>query len=152
MWVNTESRSIALDGELRDDWDLERDTEEPRDNVLPVKSKKMFASYFNRNTVCDLNHFIILPLCSRLTPGAAQCGLGQTSSSPGLCEGQKQTILLILAPKQPPPLVPLERPATYSAQVIFTSGGHHGQWAYTVPLVVQLVLGNLCELKQKTRD
>lgn len=31
---------MALDGELRDDWDLERDAEEPRDNVLPVKSKK----------------------------------------------------------------------------------------------------------------
>lgn len=24
-----------MDGELRDNWDLERDAEEPRDNVLP---------------------------------------------------------------------------------------------------------------------
>lgn len=31
---------MPLDGELKDNWDLERDPEEPRDNVLPVKSKK----------------------------------------------------------------------------------------------------------------
>lgn len=42
MWVNTESRSIPLDGEFRDNWDLERDMEEPRDNMLPVKRKIKF--------------------------------------------------------------------------------------------------------------
>lgn len=29
-----------MDEELRDNWDLERDREEPRENVLPVKNKE----------------------------------------------------------------------------------------------------------------
>lgn len=120
-----------MDGELRDSWDLDRDTEEPKDNVLPVKKRQV---YFSSHTVSDQTPFFI-SFGSRLTPGAALRGPGQAPSSQGLCRGL--TGLLILAPKQPPPLVSLESPATNSAQVIFTSGGHRGQRAATVALVVR---------------
>lgn len=129
MWVSTESSSIPLDGELRDAWDLERDAEEPRDNVLPVRSKNSLL-----HTLTEISHFFISS-CSQLTPWTAQCGLGQTSSSQGLFGRSRQTILLILTPKQPTPLVPLESSTTYSALVIFTSVGHHGQRANAVPLL-----------------
>ncbi len=84
-----------------------------------------------------------------LTPGAALYRPGQASSSQGLCRGLRMTTLLILAPKQPPPLVSLERSSAYLAQVIFTSGGHHGQRASTIPSFVRWMLERLCGSKQK---
>lgn len=119
MWVNTVSRSTLLEGELTDIRDLERETEEPRDNVLPVKRNKMFTF--------TLLQYVKHLLSSILTPGAALWWLGPAPSSQRPCWGPRLTSFLILAPKQPPPLVSLESSATYLALVLFTSGGHLGQ-------------------------
>lgn len=137
MWVNTVSRSTLLEGELTDIRDLERETEEPRDNVLPVKRNKMFTF--------TLLQYVKHLLSSILTPGAALWWLGPAPSSQRPCWGPRLTSFLILAPKQPPPLVSLESSATYLALVLFTSGGHLGQMDF-FPLLSNR-WGN-CKLKQ----
>lgn len=71
----------------------------------------------------------------RLTPGAVL--RGQVILSHGFRWGLRATILFILAPKQPSPLVSHEDAAAYSTNIAFTTRGHREWRPDDVPPIVR---------------